>query len=140
MPRGLDRAHPHDRAQLLSSVPATGGAVVSLYRPGTEASGATLRASASLFAARAVILIEAWTTLREHGRQRLGPYGLPPHPRSQRATASRFARNGPISASIPYHINEPKSRKRRVDSRRARRRQLQVGRCRSRLRPECCDA
>jgi DNA processing protein len=35
--------------------------VVSLYRPGTEASGATLRASASLLAAlvRAVILIEA---------------------------------------------------------------------------------
>ncbi|MEU8907895.1 DNA-processing protein DprA [Streptomyces mirabilis] len=61
LPRGLDRAHPHDHAQLLSSVPATGGAVVSLYRPGTEASGATLRASASLLAAlvRAVILIEA---------------------------------------------------------------------------------
>jgi DNA processing protein len=61
LPRGLDRAHPHDHAQLLSSVPATGGAVVSLYRPGTAASGATLRASASLLAAlvRAVILIEA---------------------------------------------------------------------------------
>lgn len=52
---------PHTHAQLLSTVPATGGAVVSLYRPGTEASGATLRASAILLAAlvRAVILIEA---------------------------------------------------------------------------------
>ncbi|BBC28723.1 uncharacterized protein SGFS_000140 [Streptomyces graminofaciens] len=61
LPRGLDRAHPHDHAQLLSSVPATGGAVVSLYQPGTAASGATLRASATLLAAlaRAVILIEA---------------------------------------------------------------------------------
>ncbi|MFE9976230.1 DNA-processing protein DprA [Streptomyces hirsutus] len=37
LPRGLDRAHPHDHAQLLSCVPATGGAVVSLYRPGTAA-------------------------------------------------------------------------------------------------------
>ncbi|MFE4629270.1 DNA-processing protein DprA [Streptomyces mirabilis] len=61
LPRGLDRAHPHDHAQLLSSIPATGGAVVSLYRPGTDANGATLRASATLLAAlvRAVILIEA---------------------------------------------------------------------------------
>ncbi|MFM9499752.1 DNA-processing protein DprA [Streptomyces galilaeus] len=61
LPRGLDRAHPHDHAQLLSSVAATGGAVVSLYRPGTAASGATLKASAGLLAAlvRAVILIEA---------------------------------------------------------------------------------
>ncbi|MFC9932327.1 DNA-processing protein DprA [Streptomyces sp. NPDC127190] len=61
LPRGLDRAHPHDRAQLLSAIPAVGGAVVSLYRPGTAASGATLKASARLVAAlcRAVILIEA---------------------------------------------------------------------------------
>ncbi|WP_419664789.1 DNA-processing protein DprA [Streptomyces sp. 2-1] len=61
LPRGLDRAHPHDHAQLLSSIPATGGAVVSLYRPGTETSGATLKASAVLMAAlaRAVIVIEA---------------------------------------------------------------------------------
>ncbi|MFC8664020.1 DNA-processing protein DprA [Streptomyces sp. NPDC057199] len=61
LPRGLDRAHPHDHAQLLSSIPATGGAVVSLYRPGTETSGATLKASAVLVAAlaRAVIVIEA---------------------------------------------------------------------------------
>lgn len=61
LPRGLDRAHPHDHAQLLSTVPATGGAVVSLYRPGTEASGATLGASATLLAAlvRTVVLIEA---------------------------------------------------------------------------------
>ncbi|MFD7283478.1 DNA-processing protein DprA [Streptomyces sp. NPDC059862] len=61
LPRGLDRAHPHDHARLLSSIPATGGSVVSLYRPGTAASGATLRASATLLAAlvRAVILIEA---------------------------------------------------------------------------------
>ncbi|GHE34776.1 DNA-processing protein DprA [Streptomyces capitiformicae] len=61
LPRGLDRAHPHDHAQLLSCVPATGGAVVSLYQPGTAASGATLRASATLLAALAhvVILIEA---------------------------------------------------------------------------------
>ncbi|GAB1331779.1 DNA-processing protein DprA [Streptomyces sennicomposti] len=61
LPRGLDRAHPHDHAQLLSSIPADGGAVVSLYRPGTAASGATLQASARLLAAlaRAVILIEA---------------------------------------------------------------------------------
>ncbi|MGW7365410.1 DNA-processing protein DprA [Streptomyces sp. NPDC054841] len=61
LPRGLDRAHPHDHAQLLSSIPASGGAVVSLYRPGTAASGTTLKASAELVAAlaRAVILIEA---------------------------------------------------------------------------------
>ncbi|NUK21655.1 DNA-processing protein DprA [Streptomyces lunaelactis] len=61
LPRGLDRAHPHTHVQLLSSISATGGAVVSLYRPGTETSGATLRASATLLAAlaRAVILIEA---------------------------------------------------------------------------------
>lgn len=61
LPCGLDRSHPHDHAQLLSSVAASGGAVVSLYRPGTAASGATLKASARLMAAlaRAVILIEA---------------------------------------------------------------------------------
>ncbi|MFF8848128.1 DNA-processing protein DprA [Streptomyces sp. NPDC015127] len=61
LPRGLDRAHPHDQVQLMSSIRSHGGAVVSLYRPGTEASGATLKAGAALFAAlaRAVILIEA---------------------------------------------------------------------------------
>ncbi|MEU6653387.1 DNA-processing protein DprA [Streptomyces sp. NPDC046900] len=61
LPRGLDRAHPHDHAQLLSCIPAGGGAVVSLFRPGTPASGATLQASAALLAAlvRAVVLIEA---------------------------------------------------------------------------------
>ncbi|MFI9283226.1 DNA-processing protein DprA [Streptomyces sp. NPDC053076] len=61
LPRGLDRAHPHDHAQLLSSIPTSGGAVVSLFPPGTPASGATLRASAALLAAlvRAVVLIEA---------------------------------------------------------------------------------
>ncbi|MGW7719815.1 DNA-processing protein DprA [Streptomyces chartreusis] len=65
LPRGLDRAHPHDHAQLLSSIPASGGAVVSLVKPGTEASGATLKASATLLAAlvRAVVLIEAVDSL-----------------------------------------------------------------------------
>ncbi|SNX88726.1 DNA protecting protein DprA [Streptomyces sp. TLI_55] len=60
LPRGLDRAHPHDHAQLLSSIPTSGGAVVSLFPPGTPASGATLRASAALLAAlvRAVVLVE----------------------------------------------------------------------------------
>lgn len=55
---------PHDHAQLPSSILSTGGAVVSLYRPGTEASSATLRASAILLAAlvRAMILIEALDT------------------------------------------------------------------------------
>ncbi|WP_030184398.1 DNA-processing protein DprA [Streptomyces sp. NRRL S-813] len=37
LPRGLDRAHPHDHAQLLSSTPTSGGAVVSLFPPGTPA-------------------------------------------------------------------------------------------------------
>ncbi|MGW7258659.1 DNA-processing protein DprA [Streptomyces sp. NPDC054834] len=57
---GLDRAHPHDHAQLLSSIPTSGGAVISLFPPGTPASGATLRASAALLAAlvRAVVPVE----------------------------------------------------------------------------------
>ncbi|MFE2583304.1 DNA-processing protein DprA [Streptomyces sp. NPDC059378] len=61
LPRGLNRAHPHDHAPLLSAIPASGGAVVSLYGPGTAASGATLKASTRLMAAlaRAVILVEA---------------------------------------------------------------------------------
>ncbi|OIJ99018.1 hypothetical protein BIV25_10960 [Streptomyces sp. MUSC 14] len=61
LPRGLDRAHPHDHAQMLTSIPASGGAVISLFKPGTPASGATLRASAVLLAAlvRAVVLVEA---------------------------------------------------------------------------------
>jgi DNA processing protein len=42
-------------------MPASGGAVISLFRPGTPAGGATLRASAVLLAAlvRAVVLVEA---------------------------------------------------------------------------------
>ncbi|MFE7077107.1 DNA-processing protein DprA [Streptomyces sp. NPDC057620] len=61
LPRGLDRAHPHTHAALLSSVTENGGAAVSLYPPGTEASSARLKASAALIAAlaRAVLLIEA---------------------------------------------------------------------------------
>ncbi|GAA3493756.1 hypothetical protein GCM10019016_008550 [Streptomyces prasinosporus] len=61
LPCGLDRAHPHDHAQLLGSIPANGGAVLSLYRPGTAPSGATLKATSVLLAAltRTVILIEA---------------------------------------------------------------------------------
>ncbi|MGW2111946.1 DNA-processing protein DprA [Streptomyces sp. NPDC001948] len=61
LPRGLDRAHPHTHDELLGAIPARGGAVVSLYRPGTAASGRTLKASAVLVAAlaRAVILVEA---------------------------------------------------------------------------------
>ncbi|MDX3321107.1 DNA-processing protein DprA [Streptomyces sp. ME03-5684b] len=61
LPRGLDGAHPHAHAPLLRSILDSGGAAVSLYRPGTEASGATLKASAALLAAlaRAVILVEA---------------------------------------------------------------------------------
>ncbi|MGW0624865.1 DNA-processing protein DprA [Streptomyces sp. NPDC002765] len=46
LPRGLDGAHPHAHASLLRSVLDGGGAAVSLYRPGTVASGATLKASA----------------------------------------------------------------------------------------------
>ena len=61
LPRGLDRAHPHHHAQLLNSITDSDGAVVSLFPPGTETSGATLRASAALLAGlvRTVILIEA---------------------------------------------------------------------------------
>ncbi|WP_328349082.1 DNA-protecting protein DprA [Streptomyces sp. NBC_00445] len=61
LPRGLDGAHPHAHASLLRSVLDDGGAAVSLYRPGTAASGATLKASAVVLAAlaRAVILVEA---------------------------------------------------------------------------------
>ncbi|MES5824971.1 DNA-processing protein DprA [Streptomyces sp. RG80] len=61
LPRGLDGAHPHAHAPLLRTVLDGGGAAVSLYRPGTAASGATLKASAALLAvlARAVILVEA---------------------------------------------------------------------------------
>ncbi|MFE2566209.1 DNA-processing protein DprA [Streptomyces mirabilis] len=61
LPRGLDHAYPHTHAPLLNSVTDNGGAAVSLYRPGTEISGATLKASAALLAAlsRTVILIEA---------------------------------------------------------------------------------
>ncbi|WP_393101720.1 DNA-processing protein DprA [Streptomyces sp. LN325] len=61
LPRGLDHAYPHIHAPLLHSITHNGGAAVSLYPPGTEASGARLRASAALLAAlsRAVILIEA---------------------------------------------------------------------------------
>ncbi|MCX5328064.1 DNA-processing protein DprA [Streptomyces sp. NBC_00140] len=61
LPRGLDGAHPHAHAPLLRTVLDGGGTAVSLYRPGTAASGATLKASAALPAvlARAVILVEA---------------------------------------------------------------------------------
>ncbi|MFF2386981.1 DNA-processing protein DprA [Streptomyces sp. NPDC058108] len=61
LPRGLDHAYPHRHAPLLHSITHNGGAAVSLYPPGTEASGARLRANAALLAAlsRAVILIEA---------------------------------------------------------------------------------
>ncbi|WP_328499613.1 DNA-protecting protein DprA [Streptomyces sp. NBC_00457] len=61
LPRGLDGTHPHAHAPLLRSVLDGGGAAVSLYRPGTAASGATLKASAVVLAAlaRAVILVEA---------------------------------------------------------------------------------
>ncbi|MCQ8836118.1 DNA-protecting protein DprA [Streptomyces malaysiensis] len=61
LPRGLDGAHPHAHAPLLGSILDSGGAAVSLYRPGTAASGATLKASAVLLAAlaRALILVEA---------------------------------------------------------------------------------
>ncbi|WP_406834821.1 DNA-processing protein DprA [Streptomyces sp. AHU1] len=61
LPRGLDQAHPHTHAPLLRSIISGGGAAVSLYRPGTVPSGATLKASAHLLVAlaHAVILIEA---------------------------------------------------------------------------------
>lgn len=61
LPCGVDRAHPHAHAELLSTILGNGGAAVSLYRPGTAASGATLKAGAVLVAAlaRTVILIEA---------------------------------------------------------------------------------
>ncbi|MGW1067410.1 DNA-processing protein DprA [Streptomyces aureus] len=61
LPRGLDQAHPHSHAPLLRSITGDGGAAVSLYRPGTVPSGATLKASARLLVALAhtVILIEA---------------------------------------------------------------------------------
>ncbi|MEH0433923.1 DNA-processing protein DprA [Streptomyces stelliscabiei] len=61
LPRGLDGAHPHAHAPLLSSILDNGGAAVSLYRPGTAASGATLKASAVVLVAlaRAMILVEA---------------------------------------------------------------------------------
>ncbi|MFJ9752442.1 DNA-processing protein DprA [Streptomyces chartreusis] len=61
LPRGLDGVHPYSHAPLLSSLLDGGGAAVSLYRPGTPASGATLKASAVLLAAltRALILVEA---------------------------------------------------------------------------------
>lgn len=61
LPRGLDHAHPRAHTPLLSSIPANGGALVSLYPPGTEASSVTLKASTRLVAAlaRTVILIEA---------------------------------------------------------------------------------
>ncbi|MEU5893296.1 DNA-processing protein DprA [Streptomyces sp. NPDC047461] len=60
LPRGLDSAHPHAHAPLLRPVLDSGGAAVSLYRPGTAASGAALKASAVLLAvlARAVIHVE----------------------------------------------------------------------------------
>ncbi|GGV52394.1 hypothetical protein GCM10010245_82470 [Streptomyces spectabilis] len=60
LPRGLDRAHPHANAPLLRSIPANGGAVVSLYPPGTVPSGVTLKDSARLLVALtgAVVLIE----------------------------------------------------------------------------------
>lgn len=61
LPRGLDQAHPHNHASLLRSITSDGGTAVSLYRPGTVASGATLKASAHLLVAlaQAVVLIEA---------------------------------------------------------------------------------
>ncbi|GAA1042152.1 hypothetical protein GCM10009566_42390 [Streptomyces murinus] len=61
LPRGLDGAHPHAHAPLLRSILDNGGAAVSLYRPGTATSGATLKASSVVLAAlaRAVILVEA---------------------------------------------------------------------------------
>ncbi|MFF8932268.1 DNA-processing protein DprA [Streptomyces longwoodensis] len=61
LPRGLDGAHPHTHDPLLNSILDSGGAAVSLYRPGTPASGATLKATAVVLAAlaRAVILVEA---------------------------------------------------------------------------------
>ncbi|MFE4579703.1 DNA-processing protein DprA [Streptomyces chartreusis] len=61
LPRGLDSAHPHAHAPLLSSILDNGGAAASLHRPGTPASGMTLKASAVLLAAltQALILVEA---------------------------------------------------------------------------------
>ncbi|WP_217236437.1 DNA-processing protein DprA [Streptomyces sp. AC555_RSS877] len=61
LPRGLDQAYPHNHGPLLNAITENGGAALSLYRPGTVTSGATLQASAALLAAlsRAVILIEA---------------------------------------------------------------------------------
>ncbi|MER7982446.1 DNA-processing protein DprA [Streptomyces sp. NPDC095817] len=61
LPRGLDQAYPHTQALLLRSITSEGGAAVSLYRPGTPPSGATIKASAHLLVALAhtVILIEA---------------------------------------------------------------------------------
>ncbi|MEV5358187.1 DNA-processing protein DprA [Streptomyces sp. NPDC052693] len=61
LPRGLDRAHPYAHAALMKQIVSSGGAVISLYPPGTPASGATHQASAHLLAAlsKAVILIEA---------------------------------------------------------------------------------
>jgi hypothetical protein len=61
LPRGLDGAHPNAPAPLLRSILDSGGAAISIYRPGTAASDATLKASAVVLAAlaRALILIKA---------------------------------------------------------------------------------
>ncbi|WP_345554370.1 DNA-processing protein DprA [Streptomyces lannensis] len=83
---GIDRAHPHDHTQLSSLAPS-GGAVVSLYRPGTAASSATLKASSRLMAAlaRAAVLIEALD-----------------HAEATRTAESAIALNRPLLARVNW--------------------------------------
>ncbi|GGX56035.1 DNA-processing protein DprA [Streptomyces chartreusis] len=62
LPRGLDRCFPRAQDALMRNILTGpgGGAVISLYAPGTDPSAVTLKASAEVMAAlaRAVILIE----------------------------------------------------------------------------------
>ncbi|QKV90381.1 DNA-processing protein DprA [Streptomyces sp. NA02950] len=61
VPCGLDLCHPHDQRDLLRATAERGGAVVSVYRPGTTASEVTLRTTAALAAAlsAAVVVVES---------------------------------------------------------------------------------
>jgi DNA processing protein len=113
----LDRAHPHKHAQLLNLIPAAGRAVISLYRPGATATGATLQASARLVAAlcRAMILTE---TL-DHAKATPRPPTAPARRarQRQRPPARRAARRPgrePHSRAHPALRVQPPSNERTV--------------------------
>ncbi|MFE0420056.1 DNA-processing protein DprA [Streptomyces tendae] len=101
LPRGLDGAHPHAHAPLLRSIVDNGGAAVSLCRPGTAASGATLKASAVVRPRSPGRWSSSrpWTTSRRCTRPRrqstsTGPCSPPPPPATSAPAATPASSTG----------------------------------------------